>query len=1284
MSLNVNSVRAYERRRDFVTHYLYPVNKKKKPQIVCLQDTRGSEDREQSVLKSFQYDICFGHNDSTAVGGLITAFERKLDYKVCEHKYIKQDRGEMLVVKCLIMGVMHVIANVYIYPFKRVDELSEILRGFSKTVQSYECKRVLWCGDFNVALSKLDRNTPFKTNIDHEKARCLEAWTEMVDVSDIYRTLFPEGKRYTYISSRYLSRIDYFFGSAELMSIVQDMYVDNSFLSDHAPLYLDIATGRNPKGRNYWKFPTYLLQCNQYIDLLREEIPILIRRYEPDSNPQLCFDMVKLGIQQFTVKFIKNKDNLRREGIESREAEISEVEYEISNCAHSPDVRKALIKKRELLQKQYDEEFGKSWREYFIGRWNQCNEHSSKMFFQRMGGSAGAITKLFDDQNNACTSDSEILQVCHKFYSDLYKDNQMLEEDDAETVVYDNSKGEWNFNDTDSTVAYSEGDTPYCFIPDVSSHKLTPDNAASLDVPLTIQELKTSVFGMRKNKAPGIDGLPAEFYQCFFDDIKDLLFDSLKYAWDTGQLSCTQRRGIIKLLPKRNRNPHFVKNARPITLINIDVKILSRALALRLKTVIDPIMSRNQKAFIPGRRTGENILDVYSLISAAEECEEKDLLIFLDIEKAYDTVKWRFISTVLEKLNFPQSFIRWFEILQKNKELRIYNNGWSSAPVFTTKGVAQGSGLSPLIFIIAMSRLGDVIDMNSGIEGIQYANTCKKFGMAADDTMICTKATADNLSEVCNVMREFSEVSGLRVNFEKSVIVRIGKWQNPEEVIPCGDNFNFKWLHKAYYLGVWIDPNAQMSDVDSMFTFQTVDIDRDVADLRYDNRSVIGSILILKGLLASKLVYKFLHVPTPSKTQLCRINTAYHNFVWKNGRHKMNQKALQLPTSEGGFNMLNITIQQFALKVGWLSHLLCNVEELGFWEVFLKENTLIEVKDFLRCNLSKKTYHNVIKNSGRMLPLFWKLLFDEWFSRREIRPSGQWQDRLWKTGVLFNMWFGGIDYCASISAYGELKNKELFTCEEVAMVQDHLSYEDWWDIRDGYCSRRSVTKIHMFIQGSPPVVQDIAETMIQMPISTKAIYKHFVGLETIVPVKIIQAWERDLEDIVVDIWTDVCIRSDLIFNTKLKSFHILFLNRGYMYNARRSKFAAVEPECYLCEEQEETIIHLFWECSKVRPLWRKLIAFCEEFICCGQDVMNRVNCMLSYFSSELLVLIVTNFKWYIHVSKYLGTKPSWTEHVVWLKRLRDSEKRRAAYKKNLTHYERLWSCLTHDEIFEEL
>ena len=85
---------------------------------------------------------------------------------------------------------------------------------------------------------------------------------------------------------------------------------------------------------------------------------------------------------------------------------------------------------------------------------------------------------------------------------------------------------------------------------------------------------------MKKGKASGLDGLPAAFYSKFWDIVGPLLLHSFTCVHEQGMMAPSHRRGVIKLLPKKGKNPHFVGNLRPIIILNVDLKILTRALSL--------------------------------------------------------------------------------------------------------------------------------------------------------------------------------------------------------------------------------------------------------------------------------------------------------------------------------------------------------------------------------------------------------------------------------------------------------------------------------------------------------------------------------------------------------------------------------------------------------------------------------------------------------------------------------------------------------------------------------
>ncbi len=107
---------------------------------------------------------------------------------------------------------------------------------------------------------------------------------------------------------------------------------------------------------------------------------------------------------------------------------------------------------------------------------------------------------------------------------------------------------------------------------------------------------------------PGTNGVPADWYNFFWIDIKGTLSDSIIYALNNGTLSIKQKRGIITLLPKKNKNRlEFKKNWRPVSLLNNNYKIIMKLLENRLKEVLPSIINYDQSGYIKGCYIGQTI-----------------------------------------------------------------------------------------------------------------------------------------------------------------------------------------------------------------------------------------------------------------------------------------------------------------------------------------------------------------------------------------------------------------------------------------------------------------------------------------------------------------------------------------------------------------------------------------------------------------------------------------------------------------------------------------------------
>ena len=153
---------------------------------------------------------------------------------------------------------------------------------------------------------------------------------------------------------------------------------------------------------------------------------------------------------------------------------------------------------------------------------------------------------------------------------------------------------------------------------------------------------------MENNKSPGLDGPSTNFYKHFGPILGHELVHIYNYAFDHGELPLTQRRGIISLLFKKG-DRSLLKNRGPITLLNTDYKILTKALTNRLKHVLPYLVHTEQTACIPGRTINDNIRLIQDSITYANETSTPLALISLDQLKAFDKVSYSCSSSARQE-----------------------------------------------------------------------------------------------------------------------------------------------------------------------------------------------------------------------------------------------------------------------------------------------------------------------------------------------------------------------------------------------------------------------------------------------------------------------------------------------------------------------------------------------------------------------------------------------------------------------------------------------------------
>ena len=134
------------------------------------------------------------------------------------------------------------------------------------------------------------------------------------------------------------------------------------------------------------------------------------------------------------------------------------------------------------------------------------------------------------------------------------------------------------------------------FVGNLNLTQLAEQENLELEAGINIEEVQSALNSFQNNKTPGDDGFTKEFYEAFFDLIGTLL-DSLNAGFESGTLSISQRRGAISLISKDENNLTTLSNWRPITLLNVDYKILAKVIAKRIEPVLPKLTHPDQTGF---------------------------------------------------------------------------------------------------------------------------------------------------------------------------------------------------------------------------------------------------------------------------------------------------------------------------------------------------------------------------------------------------------------------------------------------------------------------------------------------------------------------------------------------------------------------------------------------------------------------------------------------------------------------------------------------------------------
>ena len=695
-------------------------------------------------------------------------------------RIVADPNGNFLILEITIKGKKITLVNIY----GPNEDRPQFYSNLKQKIEEFGNDRAIICGDWNLIIDP-DLDCENYKHINNPKARdVVKEFLEDFDYMDAYRLINDDKKAFTWRKlnpEKKQARLDYFLINFDAFVHLDDCQIVPGYRSDHSGVLLKLDFFEQARGKGYWKFNNSLLKDKKYIKIVKDTINEVLSLHLKETNDnnnsdqnkeyiindQLLLETILMMIRGETIKYSSFKKKKQTAEEKQLEKEIENIEAKITNSLNEiteddinileekksalSELRKVKTEGVMLRSRCRYEELGEKPSGYFLNLEN-------RNFMEKV------ITKLVDINGEEYSNSADILNLQKQYYNDLYKDNINIDDVPISNLIGENS----------------------C--------KLDNEESSRLEGEITYEELANALKNMKNSKSPGMDGFTAEFFKFFWVDLGKFILRSVNYAYKNDSLSVTQNQGIITCFPKPNKPRQFLKNWRPISLLNVIYKLMSSVIANRLKSVLNKLINNDQKGFISGRYIGENIRTVYDILFETKQQNIPGLLVSVDFQQAFDTVSWKFIDKTLDYFNFGSSIKKWIKLFQTGAQSCILQNGHLSESFTLQRGCRQGDPISPYIFILCVEFLGKMIRNDGNMQGIKINDKEFKLSQYADDTQVFLDGSENSLRQLMLILKKFYTMSGLKVNEDKTKALWIGQLCKSEKIM-CKE-YNLDWEQK--------------------------------------------------------------------------------------------------------------------------------------------------------------------------------------------------------------------------------------------------------------------------------------------------------------------------------------------------------------------------------------------------------------------------------------------------------------------------------------------------------
>ena len=1196
-SLNVRGLNDHKKRKSVFQFF-----RDQKLDICFIQETHvGSMKNKNDWEKQWKGTMISANGESNARGTAILINPR-LECEVIDTTI--DDEGRLVCVHANINGKKTVLCNIY----APNEDSPEFFDQIIKVIEKYDDRdAVIIGGDFNLVLDpSIDRLHSLHNNSNSHKL--LSNYMTNNGICDIWRIRNPEAKRFTWFRDKggrnrkdiSASRIDMFLINDAMQDSVSDCNIEYGFKSDHSLINISINLDAFRRGPGTWKLNNNLLLDNNYVGIINDTIDVTMEE-APLLDPHEIWSLIKINCAKVSKEYSKEIAQKARDEMTNLIDLRESLVYDRVRNPANDDIQRSL---RQVNEQINIHEIKKVESALFRSKcnWIDSGEKMTKMFFslEKDRYLEKNMKCIITDCGRHITDQKSILAEQTKFYKNLYAKDEKIQ---------------------------------FKLTRNQNERYLSEEDRAMCDSELQIGELFDAIMTLKSNKSPGGDGLTVEFYKKFYKKIAKPLYNMCIHSYKKDILPLSTRRGVISLLPKPRKDARYIKNKRGLTLLNVDYKILAKALDNRLRLTLPSIISPDQNGFIKNRSICMNLRKNLDVIQYCKDEKVAALILSIDMNKCFDRVSYSAIFGALDYYNYGPSFIKWVKLFYNQFSVCTQNFGELSEFFEKGRSINQGCIISPGIFLLTSEILASKLKLNNKIKGIKINNMEYLISQFADDMDIYIPYDKVILNEVLDSLADIETHTGLQVSYDKTSLYRIGSIADSQAKLYTKRKIN--WQNGSINtLGV--DLYNNQDDLHNNYDKLIQKIECVAESWYYRNLTWIGKILVVNALMNSMFVYRMQILPMLRPHQCQKVDEIILKFLWKEKRPKIALNVLRKDKCQGGLGLADLNNKQKALQIKWVNYAKEHPQMGNLASYFLGKHYHEGL--VWSYNINSKDIDKTFKRN------FWSEVLKAWSLVHYHTPQNY--VNICNQYVFYNSDIRSGDRILTphkkIST--KLRIKDLLNNDDsfkkhIDMSMWQLNWLEYQKIINAIPTYwKTILKAGPTLELNDEDYVD-TEDLLQKPNLTKNCYKLLNNDDTVL-ITTGRIWSKRIVDFDIHEHLKSFKNIYQITNvTKLRNFQYrLLVNKIFCNDILYYWKLKDNQKCDFCKITKQSIVHLLHECPIVNSIWKELrIWFNQTGIDTEFSLKNILYNKVSEYGIANFITLITKFT--IYRSKCEGTTP---------------------------------------------